>query len=402
MASVPLPDSATPLVRPDPPAWRERRVAAGVPTPLTSLIGREREIAAVGALLCDKGGQLVTLVGPGGVGKTRLALRVAAEVADNFPDGVTFVSLAPISDPHAVGSTIAQALSMRGAGNGSLMDRLSAHLSDRRLLLVLDNFEQVSEAAPLVAELLGVCPNLNILATSRGSLRVSGERQYQVPPLALDPPRQTSSAGQPAESEAIRLFVERAQAVNPDFVLTPGSAMAAGEICRRLDGLPLAIELAGAGVKMLQPEAMLMRLDRRLPLLTGGPRDMPARQQTLRAAIAWGYDLLSPMEQALFRWLAVFVGGCPLTGAEAVVAAGIEPGLDVLEGVASLIDRSLLRQETTDGEPRFGMLETVREYGLEQLAASGEEDSARRAHAVYYLDLATMAEPELTGPTQIA
>ncbi len=401
MASAPLPDSADTLVRPDPPPWRERWVAACVPTPLTSLIGREREIAAVAAMLVGKSGRLVTLVGPGGVGKTRLALRVAAEMADSFPDGVTFVSLAPITDPRAVGSTVAQAVGMRGAGDAPLTDRLAAFLGDRHLLLVLDNFEQVSEAAPLVVDLLGACPNLAMLVTSRGPLRVSGERQFLVPPLALNPREETAGSTESAEIEAVRLFVERARAVDSDFVVTPESAKVVGEICRRLDGLPLAIELAAARVKVLPPPAMLARLERRLPLLTGGPRNVPARQQTLQAAIAWGYDLLSPTEQALFRWLAVFVGGCPLEGAEAL-AAGIQPRLGVPERIDSLMDRSLLRQETLDGEPRFGMLETVREFALERLEEAGEEDAARRTHAGYYLALAEMAEPELTGPAQIA
>jgi len=285
---------------------------------------------------------------------------------------VTFVGLAPVADPALVLPTIAQILSVREAGERSLAARLADVLRDRRLLLVLDNFEHVVEAAPLVADLLAACPGLAVLATSRVRLRLSGEREHAVPPLGL------------TDDGAVRLFVERARAVREAFALTPATAPVVAAICRRLDGLPLAIELAAARIKVLPPAALLARLERRLPLLTGGARDAPPRQQTMRNAIAWSHDLLSMDEQALFRRLTVFVGGFTLEAAEAVAGGAEDPGLAVLDGVASLLDKSLLREEDgPSGEARYLMLETVREYGLDQLAASGEEDEFRRRHAAW-------------------
>jgi predicted ATPase/DNA-binding NarL/FixJ family response regulator len=354
--------------------------------PLSAFIGRESEVAAVVTLLRRDDVRLVTLTGPGGVGKTRLATSAATAVADDFAGGVWLVGLAPISNPALVTPAIAQVLGVREAGDEPLASRLETFLADQRLLLVLDNFEQVVEAAPPVAELLGACPGLKVLVTSRVRLRVSGEREYPVPPLSLPASDTASSVEETTSSEAVRLFVDRALAVKPDLALTAEAAPAVAEICRRLDGLPLAIELAAARVKVLSPTALQARLERRLSLLTGGGQDLPARQQTMRAAIGWSHDLLARDEQALFRRLAVFVGGFTLEAAEVVVGLDVD---DILEGIASLVDKSLVRRTERDSDvPRYGMLETVREFGLEQLLASGEEGATRRSHAAWYAAIA--------------
>ncbi|MGH2534179.1 MAG: ATP-binding protein [Thermomicrobiales bacterium] len=375
---------------------REERFAdANLPTPLTALIGRADEVAMATTLL---GGdtRLLTLTGPGGVGKTRLALQVAAELEPDFKDGVAFIPLAALRDPDLVAATIARALGVREAHDQPLIARLKAALRHTHALLLIDNVEHVIAAAPILAELLTVCPRLRALVTSREPLRLSGERILHVPPLA-----------RPA---AARLFAERALAVDAQFSVTPADQPLLDAICARLDDLPLAIELAAARVKVLNLPALLSRLEQRLPLLTGGPRDAPDRLQTLRAAIAWSYDLLDGQEQALFRRLAVFTPGFSLDAAEVVAAGGrrimttprpppasrLPSSASVLDLLASLVDKSLVRQDGGEGdESRFGLLETIREYALERLAASGEADEARRQHARWCLDL---AEHALTFP----
>jgi predicted ATPase/class 3 adenylate cyclase len=368
-----------------------------LPTQATPFLGRERAVNEVVALLRSSEARLVTLTGPGGTGKTRLALQAAAQLLEDFPDGVYFVPLAALRDPELVPSVIATALGLREQAGQTPVQAVREALADKRLLLVLDNVEQVAASAPFVGELLATAPDLEVLATSRLPLRLRAEREYPVPPLAL-PPANGTPPEQLLQYEAVRLFVERAQSVRAEFALTAEIAPAVAEITRRLDGLPLAIELAAARVRLLPPTALLARLEKRLPLLTGGPRDAPARQQTLRDAIAWSYDLLTAGEQALFRRLSIFAGGFSLEAAEAVANPGGE--LDVLDGVDRLSEHSLLRPGA-DAEPRFTMLETIREYGLEQLAQSGEAEAARRAHTEFFLALVEEAEPKLTSPEQL-
>jgi predicted ATPase/DNA-binding CsgD family transcriptional regulator len=362
-----------------------------LPVPRSPLVGRDAERALARARLLDDAVPLLTLTGPGGVGKTRLALTVAADISNAFPDGVTFVSLAPIRDPQLIIATIAATLGFLDMGGRPLAERLLGHLRERKHLLVLDNFEQLLDGAPVIAQLLTTCPSLQVLVTSRAKLRLSSEYDLPVPPLPL-PTGENPPLADVVFAPAIRLFVIRAQAVQPTFTLTAENAATVSAICSRLDGLPLAIEMAAARLAHLPLTAMLARLDPALPLLTGGPRDQPERLRTMRDAIAWSYDLLEPQEQRLFRQLSVFHGAISLDAAES-----IGEGSDVLDLIASLVEKSLLLREEREDEPRYRMLETVREYGLEQLAVHGEADAARHAHAAYFLSLAERAVPEWWG-----
>ncbi|HYB53611.1 MAG TPA: protein kinase, partial [Thermoanaerobaculia bacterium] len=364
---------------------------SNLPAPRSGFVGRQRERLAVRELLGRPDVRLVTLTGPGGIGKSRLGLEIARELADAFPGGVHYVPLEPLSEPGLIGSTIAQALGLREAAGQAALATLREFLQSPArapMLLVLDGFEHLIAAAPQVSELAAAAPRLKLLVTSRSRLHVYGEHEFPVPPLAVPDPKE-ADAETLGQYESVALFLQRAAAARPSFVLTAESAAAVAEICARLDGLPLAIELAAARVKLLSPAALRARLESRLALLTDGARDLPARQQTLRGAIDWSHDLLDPAEQMLFRRLSVFAGGCTLEAAEAVCNARTDLERDVLDLMSSLIDKSLVQQvEPADGEPRFLMLETIREYALERLCAGGDEALARRAHAAYFLVLA--------------
>jgi predicted ATPase/DNA-binding CsgD family transcriptional regulator len=395
------------------------------PAKLSSFVGRDRELEAICALL-RQGVRLLTLTGPGGIGKTRLAVEIATALRPEYVNGFCYVPLAPITDPNLVIPTIARALGLRERGARTPWEELLAHVQSRHLLLVLDNFEQVADAAPIVANLLASCPSLTVLVTSRAVLRLTIERDYPVSPLELPDLTAGEAFDQIERSDAVNLFVARARAVRSDFKLTEENAPAVAEICQRLDGLPLAIELAAVRIRHLSPNALLERLERRLPLLSAGLRDQPERLRTMRGAIAWSYDLLDEAERRLFCCVSIFVGGFSLDAAEAVVSAqplvaSVEPeeqlveplgqgrklkprdpALDsVFDGLDSLVAKSLLRLETLeDIGARFGMLETIREFGLEQLAARDEAAALQRAHAAWCLELAERTEPELHGPTQ--
>jgi predicted ATPase len=369
--------------KPD-PIWK-------VPTTFTPLVGRDQDVSTVCALLTRPEVRLLTLLGAGGIGKTRLAIHIATQVRDAFPDGVCFVPLAPISDPTFVVPTIAQELDIQETGAQPVFEHLKTSLQERHVLLILDNFEQIVRARSQVEELLAACQTVKMLVTSRIVLGIQGEQELQVPPLALPDLTHLPEYETLSHYAAITLFLQRARAVLSSFELTQDNVRAIAEICARLDGLPLAIELAAARIRVLPPQALLTRLSHRLQVLTSGARTAPARQQTLRNTIAWSYNLLADQEQRLFRQLSVFVGGCSLEAAEAVCSSprNSDAALPVLDGVSSLVEQSLLQQtEQKGGEPRFMMLETIREYGLEALASSGEEEATRYAHASYFLALA--------------
>jgi predicted ATPase/class 3 adenylate cyclase len=373
--------------------------AHNLPIQPTPFIGREKEVVNVQQQLLRKDVRLLTLTGPGGVGKTRLGLQVAAESSDQFTDGTWFVSLAPISDPELVIQTISETLNVREVANRSQLEQLKDSLREKNMLLLLDNFEHVVSAATQVADLLGACPKLTMLVTSREALHVRAEREFPVPVLALPDPKHLPDLVTLSQYEAVALFIERAHAVKPDFQVTNANAPAVAEICASLDGLPLAIELAAARTRLLPPQALLSRLGQRLQILTSSTRDAPARQQTLRMTIQWSYDLLPAEEQHLFRRLSIFAGGCELSAVEAICEALGVRSAAVLDKVTSLVDKNLLRQTAQEEEePRFTMLETIREFGLECLTSSQEMDTTRQAHALYYFALAEEAAPELTGP----
>ena len=387
----------------DVPAREAATRPHNLPVPRTAFIGREREEEGLRQLLSRADVRLVTLTGPGGIGKSRLALQVAGEIAEQFPGGVCFVALSAVSEPGLIASAIAQAVGVREGGNQSPQERLKEYVSslDRPMLLLLDNFEHLVSAAPMIAQLLTQGPKLKAVVTSQAPLHVYGEHEFPVPPLALPDLKSIPPLEVLAHLPAIALFVERAKAVKRDFALTKENAATVAAICARLDGLPLALELAAARIKLLSPSAMLARLESRLNLLTGGARDLPSRQQTLRSTVDWSHGLLNTAEQTLFRRLATFTGGCTLEGVEAVCDTKGDLGLDVLDGMASMVDKSLAQQvEQPDAEARFFSLSTIREYALERLAESHDEAATRRAHAAYYLVLAEEGADEVAAHPQ--
>ena len=364
-----------------------------LPVQATTFFGREAEIAEVVEQLA--GARLVTLTGPGGTGKTRLSLQVAGAVIDRYPDGVYFVPLGQITQAELVVPAIAHEVGLPDRGGSKPMERLEAHLRDRRTLLVLDNFEQVTDAAPAVAELLSAVPTISVLVSSRSPLHVYGEREYPVPPLHVPDPRDLPPLAELSQYDSVALFVDRARAAVPSFAVTSENAPAVAEICFRLDGLPLAIELAAARIKLLSPEAILQRLSRSMTFLAGGARDLPARQQTLRGAIAWSHDMLDDGDRRIFAALSTFVGGASFDAIEAVCG---DPDLDVFECLESLVDKSLVRRsEGIDGEVRFGMLETIRDFAHERLVESGTASELRERHAAWYLALAERVQPDIMG-----
>ncbi len=373
-----------------------------LPLQATPLIGREREVEEVTKRLRGPETRLLTLVGPGGTGKTRVGLQAAAELVEAFEDGVFFVPLAAITDPALTAPTIARTLGMSESGARPPEELLADYLRGRRTLLLLDNLEQIPGSAPVLDGLLSAAAGLQILATSRTPLRIYGEQEFPVPPLTLPGPGTSPPLENLAGYEAVGLFVERARAVKPEFSLTEENADAVVEICRRLDGLPLAIELAAARVKLLSPRVLLQKLGNSLELLTGGARNVPERQRTLKNTIEWSYGLLGEGGKVLFVRLAVFSGGATLEAMEAVCKAGGHLPTDVFDGASSLLDESLLRQEEgAGGEPRFAMLETIREFANEKLEGCGEAEALKRSHAEYFLTLAEEAEPRLTTGEQV-
>src|SRR5580704_8977813 len=384
----------------------DKPLAGAVPVPATPLLGREQETAAVEELVTGEAVRLVTLTGPGGVGKSRLMVEAVRQLGPGFADGARFVALASVSVTDLVAAAIAAGLGLNTSA-GRLITDLESYLRPRRLLLALDNFEQVIGAAPLLAGLLGAASGLVVLVTSRAVLRLSGEHEFAVPPRPVPPAGAAPDPEQLRRYASVGLFTERAHAAAPDFELTGGNAAAVAEICRRLDGLPLAIELAAARVRLLPPQALASRLDERFSLLTGGARDLPERQRTLRNTLGWSFGLLSAGEQALFAWLGVFAGSFSLPAAEAVGAGSPQEGQagrpgQVMDTLGALVDSSLVRPQARRGEPRFSLLETIREYALERLREGGDWVQAHDRHAAYFLALAEPAAAELAGPGQLA
>jgi predicted ATPase/class 3 adenylate cyclase len=374
------------------PPLRARRPGNIAPS-ATSFVGRTDEISAVSDLV--EQARVVTLTGPGGTGKTRLALEVARRIGDRFPDGAFFVELDVIREPDLLPSAIARALEL-GKQDEDVATALKAWLHDRRLLLVLDNFEQIVAAAPIVAALVAAAPDVRILVTSRAPLRIYGEQEYPVPPLRLPDLAHLPSSEQLGQYEAVALFIARARSIRPDFAITDANAPAVAELCARLDGLPLALELAAARVKLLSPDAILRRMSARLDVLSAGSVNLPARQRTLRGAIAWSYDLLDEAARRLLERLAVFAGGSDLDAIERVCQVDTDGGVDLLDGLTVLVDNSLVRQVEIDGEPRFSLLETIREFALEMLRERGEDGAARDRHAAWVVDLCEAAEEGLS------
>lgn len=377
-----------------PPRTPHPTELAALPAPLNPLLGRQDALASLQTLLLDPEVRLVTLTGPGGVGKTRLAVAAATDLASEFADGIAYVPLGAVTDPELVCVAIARLIGMRNMGEALALDRLIELFAHRQMLLVLDNFEHLLDASRGLARMLGECPGVTALVTSRVRLRLNGERELPIAPLALP----SVSGGEDQFTAAVQLFLDRAQAVVPDFAITSANLPAVAEIVRRVDGLPLAIELAAVRVKALPPEALRQRMEQRLPLLTGGARDLPLRQQTMRDAIGWSYDLLTPDEQHLFRCLAVFMPGFTLAAAEAVAGG---TGISLLDGVSSLVEQSLLHTlPDREQEPRYAMLETVREFGLERLQEQGETTDALRQHAAYMLQVTKTASLALYSAEQ--
>jgi predicted ATPase len=381
------------------PPIRSLETPSNLPAELTSFVGRQREVDDASELLATT--RLLTLTGPGGTGKTRLAIRVAAGLSPTFGDGVFFVDLSSLTDPGLVGATVGHTLGLSEQPQRPIIELLKEHLESRSVLLVLDNFEHLLAAGEVLSELLAAAPRLRVLVTSRSTLNLYGEQEFAVPPLALPDPGAHADLARLSEYEAVALFLERARAARPAFSITNESAQAVAEICIRLDGLPLAIELAASRIRILGPTEILARLQQHLSVLATGGTDVPLRQRTLRATIDWSYQLLKPAEPMLFARLAIFAGGCTLEAADAVCNPSGELGLETIDGIAALVDQSLLRRTADNGESRFGMLETIREYGRDRLAANEGLDALGRRHLRYFNDLAAMGERHFLGAGQV-